>query len=1037
MGSLTFALRSAILASSAVRAVGQSLGTGVSSPSATGPYNNLTSHSTDLGTSPSSDGFSSTPVTLSDDPSTVTSSHSQPASSSSTTVDTTPTESSSSTIEISTSVASSSLSSVSDTIITSSTSSLASETASNTTDVQLSSTTSSVSSSGTLSSLTDSTSNSENPSTTSSGSSVATITATGSESTATITSAPSTTIAPSGSQASSSETALHTQLSSVIPVIQGWIDDDTEDIDPIISSLDDIEDESKELLSDIPDDADKDTDHGCTANLFSLLTCIVDDVGSIKGGITEGAVEEVTGQLEDLTNLTGELEDKEDDDDDDDDDYDDEDSSSTTSSQTSTESSITSSTSSSTASCSSGTSVTEDYFVTCSPTVISSTTTQTCETSTSTVSGCSVSATASTTTISSSAHPQCAQTGCPACTETTPPKQTAPCADCVTTVSGRAYPAEQTSVPEGADEITSLDDLANSTSGKRKRTLATPADFNGDYLDFFTAQLQDFSLVNVPHRLAGTGGSSSALIQLYLDYPFSMTVQGLYGCTSIILISRRGVYMSHLFENPGFTDNFQIDIAQAIPNGDTTPISIGSLFDGQPWCPDLRSESASGGTFDPNQEGGVKTILVTPGPYISDTTTNVYRYPNEVNVIRTWLSNTFGSEPSDHVYTSTDNFMSNNQGVSFGKVLFQYDPNQAIAFEDKILNDGKTYRCPVKYAGVKLWSGFQQDFLGNDMDPFYEMNWPTQVYNPADSVPGYQQDGQQKRDEVPDACTLVEDDASSTSSASSATDTSSSAVETSSGTTSSPASTSATSTAASSASASSAASSTSSTASSTVPYSAPLTLSTVASSSTSTFIATTSIGSYTCKYVNRDTAPELGCGIDPFWQCLGSTTTLYLPGSTTPSGSTIGSDQTMPEPTYTGTATGTDACSSTISSPSSSTTTTSSSASSPTYTGTCDTDTSRALYGQCTWDDGSGIYQAGECPSTAACPANDSPCYIVDLGSSANITCGEGSLTSSSPSSSSTTTSSASDSSSSSSCVVPEGCENMSADEGGCDILCA
>ncbi|KAI7187211.1 hypothetical protein KC363_g6124 [Hortaea werneckii] len=895
MGSLTFVLRSAILASSALHAVGQSLSTGISSPSATGPYNNFTSHSTDLQTSTLSDESSSTPVTLSDDPTTISSSHSQPASINSTTVDTSPKETPSS-VEISTGVVISSSSGVFSS--SSSTSSSTSETASNTTDVQLSSTSSSISSTGTSSSLTSSTSYSESPSTTSSGSSSSSITATESQTRATITSAPSTTIAPTGSQASSSETALHTQLSSVIPVIQSWIDDDTDDIDPIISSLDDIEDETNELLSDISDDSDKDTDHGCTANLFSLLTCIVDDVVSIKGSITEGVVEEVTSQLEDLTDLTDELENQEDDDnDDDDDDDDDDDSSSTTSSQASTESSITSSTSSSTSSCSSGTSVTEDYFVTCSPTVISSTTTQTCETSTSTVSGCSVSATASTTTISSSARPQCAQTGCSACTETTLPKPTASCADCVTTVSGRAYPAEQTSIPEGAEEITNLDDLANNTSSKRKRTLVTPADFDGNYLDFFTAQLQDPSLVNVPHRPAGTG----------------------------------------VFENPGFSDNFQTDIAQAIPNGDATPISIGSVFDGQPWCPDLSSQSAAGGTFDPNQEGGVKTILVTPGPYISDTTTNVYRYPNEINVIRTWLSNTFGSEPSDHVYTSTDNFMSNNQGVSFGKVLFQYDPNQAIAFEDKILNDGNTYRCPVKYAGVKLWSGFQQDFLGNDMDPFYEMNWPTQVYDPAGSVPGYQQDGQQKRDAVPDACTLVEDESSSTSSASSSTEISSSAAETSSGASSSPSSTSATSTPASSSSASSTAPSTSSTALSTVPYSAPLTLSTLASPTTSStpIIATTSIGSYQCKYIDRETAPELGCGIAPFWQCLGSTTTLYLPGSATPSGSTLASDQTMPEPTYTGTATGTDACSSTVSPSSPSSKTTSTSAPKPTYTGVC------------------------------------------------------------------------------------------------------
>ncbi|KAI7251164.1 hypothetical protein KC317_g6282 [Hortaea werneckii] len=962
MGSLTLVLRSAILASSALQAVGQSLGTGISSPSATGPYNNFTSHSTDLQTSTSSDGISSTPVTLSNDPTTITSSHSQPISNTSTTVDTAPPESSFSG-EIGTAVTLSSSSSVlSGSSSSSSSTSLASETASNTTDVQISSTSSSISSSGTSRPFTSSTSNSESGSATSSGSSTATITATGSEFTATITSAPSTTITPSGSQASSSETALHTQLSSVIPIIQSWIDDDTEDIDPIISSLDDIEDETNDLLSEISDDSDKDTDHGCTANLFSLLTCVVDDVVSIKGSIAEGVVEGVTGLLEDLTDLTDELEDREDDDDDDDDDD-----SSTTSSQASTESSITSSTtSSSTSSCSSGTSVTEDYFVTCSPTVISSTTTQTCKTSTSTVSGCSVSATASTTTISSSAHPQCAQTGCSACTEITLPKPTAPCVDCITTVSGRAYPAEQTTVPSGADEITNLDELANTTtSSKRKRTLTTPADFNGNYLDFFTAQLQDPSLVNVPHRPAGTGGSSSALVQLYLDYPFSMTVQGLYGCTAVVLVSRRGVYMSHLFENPGFTSNFQNDIAQAIPNGDATPISIGSVFDGQPWCPDLRSLSAAGGTFDPNQEGGVKTILVTPGPYISDTTTNVYRYPNEINVIRTWLSNTFGSEPSDHIYTSTDNFMSNNQGVSFGKVLFQYDPNQAIAFEDKILNDGKTYRCPVKYAGVKLWSGFQQDFLGNDMDPFYEMDWPTQVYDPAGSVPGYQPDGQQKRDEVPEACTLVEDADSSTSSSASSTETSTSAGETSSGASSSRSPAPATSTPTSSSSASSIASSTSSSALSTVPYSAPLTLSTIASPTTSSLIATTSIGTYECKFINRDTAPELGCGIDPFWQCLGASTTLYLPGSATPSGSTIDADQTMQEPTYTGTVTGAGGCSSTAVSASKTETETrtSSEVSRPTFTGTCDTDTSRDLYGQCGWDDGSGIWQVGGCPS--------------------------------------------------------------------------
>ncbi|TKA22551.1 hypothetical protein B0A50_08092 [Salinomyces thailandicus] len=611
-----------------------------------------------------------------------------------------------------------------------------------------------------------------------------------------ITLAPSATFAPTASQASSSKTALNTQLSSVIPVLQSWIDDDTEDTDPIISSLDDAETEAEDLLSNISDDSDKDTSQGCSHSVFSLLSCIVDNVSRIKTSVTEGVVEDVTDQLDELTQLNDELEDQDND------------------------------------------------------------------------------------------H------------------------------------SKQTTLPDGADEITELDELSNNTSTKKKRTLATPYDYDS-YVDFFTGQLTDNSLVNVPHRVLNTGGSSSAVVQYLLDYPFPMTVQG-------------------LFENPGFTSNFQTDIAGVLPGGDTTPINIGSIFDGQPWLTDLNSLSRTGGPFDPAQDGGVKTFVVTPGPSISDETSELYRYPREIEVIRNWLSTTYGGTPSEHVYTSTNAFVSNNQGVTYGKVLFQYDPANAIVMEDRINVNGQKYRCLVQYAGVKLWSGFQQDFLGNDMDPFYELNWPRSVLPAGLAVPGYFQT-QQKREEVPAACTLVEDGGSSTSTVAFSTSTSASA-----------------SVSAPDSSKLSSTPSSTSTAPSTVPFSAPLTLnqtsntsvpvSTTSAQSTVSFFvpitlttsllptststgapSLTNLGTYTCTYLDHSSDPFLGCEFDSLWFCGDSITTLYLPGSASLTASTLPVDQTIATPTATGSG---GACSNTSSANGSSVSTTSSASASASATAT-------------------------------------------------------------------------------------------------------
>ncbi|KAK4494760.1 hypothetical protein PRZ48_014116 [Zasmidium cellare] len=60
---------------------------------------------------------------------------------------------------------------------------------------------------------------------------------------------PTTTIAPTGTEAGPSKSGIETQLSSLFPIIQGWIDDNKEGIGPIVSFLDDLQDDTENFTT--------------------------------------------------------------------------------------------------------------------------------------------------------------------------------------------------------------------------------------------------------------------------------------------------------------------------------------------------------------------------------------------------------------------------------------------------------------------------------------------------------------------------------------------------------------------------------------------------------------------------------------------------------------------------------------------------------------------------------------------------------------------------------------------------------------------
>lgn len=95
-----------------------------------------------------------------------------------------------------------------------------------------------------------------------------------------------------------------------------------------------------------------------------------------------------------------------------------------------------------------------------------------------------------------------------------------------------------------AKDERSLESLVNASL--RKRTMLLPDEFGG--IDsYMLTNVEEARRTNnlVAHRSRGTGGRSSALFRPFRNTPFKVAVEGLRGCTCIILVSRKGAWMSH------------------------------------------------------------------------------------------------------------------------------------------------------------------------------------------------------------------------------------------------------------------------------------------------------------------------------------------------------------------------------------------------------------------------------------------------------------------------------------------------------------
>jgi hypothetical protein len=162
----------------------------------------------------------------------------------------------------------------------------------------------------------------------------------------------------------------------------------------------------------------------------------------------------------------------------------------------------------------------------------------------------------------------CDQTACSACLDNAaPPQPTATCSGCLSGTGVPTLPQATTSLSTGIQ-----------TSSVTKRTLPLPGNFeniDAFILDGLFWAWGDNHIVQ--HRPANTGGASSAIMVQLEDSRLDIGVKGLYGCTSVVVASQQGIWISHFWEVPSFQTQaaFQKDVLDTICAGDGTDLMPG------------------------------------------------------------------------------------------------------------------------------------------------------------------------------------------------------------------------------------------------------------------------------------------------------------------------------------------------------------------------------------------------------------------------------------------------------------------------------
>ncbi|USW59486.1 hypothetical protein Slin15195_G128050 [Septoria linicola] len=370
-----------------------------------------------------------------------------------------------------------------------------------------------------------------------------------------------------------------------------------------------------------------------------------------------------------------------------------------------------------------------------------------CGTTTTLTIGCGVkNGTQSTTLAGPILSGRCAQIGCATCAadNTVAPAMSAVDYKNCTTVNGTIWGPPLTAFPSGtpphgsgapAAQITARDieDIASDTLPRSilklvtqtinivKRTLMTPQDYPGGHDEFMMQQVAqaDVAGMLVPHRPPGTDGRSSARVNGFRQVGFNIAVSGLNACTSIAIVSRKGAWLSHIWEIPTFQNDalFVEDVLYGIFEGDDSG-----------YFPGINDHSHDASLFNTltfgQTQNFVMPIIITPktdANFWGDPS-RPWRFMHDIQKVKDMLHNMFGVEPIVYAYDlmeklSKEEVRQKLDNTAHGKVVVQYDPRQYLPVEPIRDSNGQIRgSCVKQYAAVRVYADV-------NLIPIWEDTW--------------------------------------------------------------------------------------------------------------------------------------------------------------------------------------------------------------------------------------------------------------------------------------------------------------------------
>ena len=507
------------------------------------------------------------------------------------------------------------------------------------------------------------------------------------------------------SQATSSVSSVSSEVAGLIPIIKSWKANPSSLKSNTLDKIGPVKSDVEGLISDLGGGLSSSACGskrkrgllGAIGDIVHGLSCIAGDLGSITDHINANDVDAIDDPLNDLTSENDDLTN---------DNNDDNDNKSDSNSNSDSSTSTSKSSSSSSLCISSKTAL--QVTVQCVPTSFSTggsfISTTTCSPlSTVTASGCFV--TGLTTTVSTSTSASMTQVPCASdtCGNACPMNGGGPlsgasmsimastenCAS-ISTVTTSALPtASYGLIGSIAVASPTPESIAG---GPSKRSFSkSPVGYDRSLVD---RSLVERALPNVtpPYatyvqnlnvRWINQNGDASAQWFDYPNYWAAAGVNGIYGCTSVFIVSQKGVYISHIWENPVFVINndyvptddntFTTKTFYALRDGTATAVSILALVG------TAQAPGPLNAIYNP------KVFVVTPFTSPEDRSkrgiTTTYTYQARAQQLaRQIVSIVPGSSDSGFVrgYSRTNEEESTQEHGIAGRAILEVDPSRAF-----------------------------------------------------------------------------------------------------------------------------------------------------------------------------------------------------------------------------------------------------------------------------------------------------------------------------------------------------------------------